>query len=126
MRAALAAFAASLALAASITGATVRAAGASTQSAVQLDSIHALVDAAVLVDVTSNYSLPVTEVDCRGTGPQGGPGLITDPGIACYLYGPHGWTADGSGVILPTLPGQIVTVGMVYYPTVNGLVDGRV
>ena len=125
MRRALGAFAASLALAASITVGTAHLAGAE-QAPNVLQSIHALTDAAVLVDAQSNYSLPVTSVDCRGTGPQSGPWLITDAGVACYLYGPNGWTAVGSGVIVPTLPGQIVTVGMVYWPVVNGAIDGRI
>jgi hypothetical protein len=121
---AVAAFGASLALAGGLTVSTAHLAGASTPA--ELTAIHTLVDAAVLADAQGNYGLPVTSVDCYGTGPVD-PAGITDPGIACDLYGPNGWTAVGSGVIFPTaVAGRLVNVGMVYWPTVDGRIDGRV
>lgn len=108
-------FGASLALAGGITATTIRAADAATPPAT-LDAIHALVDAAVVADASQNYGLPVTGANCIGTGPRGGPGLLTDPGVACNLVGPNGFRAYGTGVLLPNLPNQIVTVGMVYTP----------
>ena len=126
MKSAIAAFTASLALAGTITGATVRAASAAPAPAV-LTAIHVLTDAAVVQTAALDYGLPVTAANCTGTGPVD-PDGITDPGIACRLTGPNGWQAWGTGVIFPTgAPvGAYVNVGMVFWPVVDGRIDGRI